>query len=73
LIGFADPDARQISATESADSPATSSTPVPALLQTQSHVADLTGAYDQLAALVPGKPHAGSHPPFGTKTKSSRR
>jgi 5-methylcytosine-specific restriction protein B len=31
-------------------------TPVPALLQGQAYVVDLTEAYDQLAALVPGKP-----------------
>jgi 5-methylcytosine-specific restriction enzyme B len=30
--------------------------PVPALLQSQAYVVDLTEAYDQLAALVPGKP-----------------
>jgi 5-methylcytosine-specific restriction protein B len=30
--------------------------PVPALLQSQAYVVDLTGAYDQLAALIPGKP-----------------
>jgi 5-methylcytosine-specific restriction protein B len=31
-------------------------TPVPALLQSQAYVVDLTEAYDQLAELVPGKP-----------------
>ena len=30
--------------------------PVPALLQSQAYVVDLTEAYDQLATLVPGKP-----------------
>jgi 5-methylcytosine-specific restriction protein B len=30
--------------------------PVPALLQSQAYVVDLTEAYDQLAALIPGKP-----------------
>ncbi len=34
--------------------------PVPALLQSQSHLADLTEAYDQLAALVPGKSAQGA-------------
>jgi 5-methylcytosine-specific restriction enzyme B len=36
--------------------------PVPALLQSQSTVVDLTEAYDQLAALLPGKP--GALPPI---------
>jgi 5-methylcytosine-specific restriction protein B len=36
--------------------------PVPALLQSQAYVVDLTEAYDQLVALVPGKGEQGPRP-----------
>ena len=38
--------------------------PVPALLQSQAYVVDLTEAYDQLAALIP-RGVTRSHRPFG--------